>query len=294
MTQHTLPSETDRGHVKPHPDGREWELADMTERVPLDPSLQWNDDGVHIVKGLIDDDLINRYKAEWVSANGPVHAHPDGTVDAPRVGGFYETAYMKNPVTMELVTNAKIAAVNEQLLGEPAGVNLLLSGWVSTTRSWHQDRYLQDERIGDHYLAAWICLDDVDPDSGPFEYIHGSHLWPDVLTQRRMADVISLDDPRWPAHSEQALEPIIQGMIDRGECEVVTYLPKRGDVLWWHSRTWHQGSKPNVPNSYRGALIAHYSGVNHRPDFPYPAVQHPRHGGFFFPYPSMAALAEGV
>lgn len=295
MMPHTLPSEMDRGNVKPHPEGRAWTLDDMTERIPLDPALAWNEDGVHIERGLIDDDLIERYKAEWIENNGPVHwDHPDGSIDAKHLGGYYETAYMKHAVLAELVCDARIAAVNEMLIGEPAGINLLLSGWVSTMRSWHQDRYLQDERIGDHYLACWICLDDVAETSGPFQYIKSSHLWPDVLTQRAMDAVVTLSDPRWPAHSEQALEPIIQKMVDGGDAEVVTYLPKRGDVLWWHSREWHQGSKATIQNSYRGALIAHYSGIHHRPDFPYPAIQHPRWGGWMFPYPSHTAFADGV
>ena len=38
-----------------------------------------------------------------------------------------------------------------------------------------------------------------------------------------------------------------------------------GDLLIWHGRLMHRGSAP-TGNRWRPALIAHYSGVNHRPD----------------------------
>ena len=43
---------------------------------------------------------------------------------------------------------------------------------------------------------------------------------------------------------------------------------KKGDVLFWHPRLLHRGSTPNDFNLERRALISHYSGINHRPDFP--------------------------
>jgi len=36
--------------------------------------------------------------------------------------------------------------------------------------------------VNGYYAAVWIALDDIHPDSGPFQFVPGSHRWPgDVL-----------------------------------------------------------------------------------------------------------------
>lgn len=65
------------------------------------------------------------------------------------------------------------------------------------------------------------------------------------------------------------------------DADVVTHLPNRGDVLVWHGRLLHRGSRAVVPGAYRPALIAHYSGIRHREDMPL-ALRHEA-GGWFFP-----------
>lgn len=290
MTAHTLPDPADRRPVPPHPEGRPWTLADLTEDIPLDVDLAWNTSGVLLCPAMFDDELIERYKDEWLAANGPLHRHPDGTVDAPRIGGYNEVGYLQSPALMEMCTSAQVAQIWEMLLGEPAGVHLNLTGWVSTQRQYHSDFYLNEKCVGDHYGAVWVALDDVHPDSGPFEYFPGSHRWSGVVTKTKIGQVVDLADPRWPAHSEDVLAPLIEAEAAERGVEKVTHLPKKGDVLFWHGRTYHRGSKANVPNSYRGAAIAHFSGINHRTDMP-PAVKHPRHGGYYFP---LGPLGEGV
>lgn len=291
MTAHTLPSETDRGRVKPHPDGREWELADFLEDIPLDPRLAWNSDGYVIIENAVSDDLLDRYEQSWNDHNGPLHHHPDGTCDAPRLGGFNETGYLRSAPLMEICTLPVVTEMWENLLGEPAGVHLNLTGKVSTQRDWHSDYYLNESCVGDFYGAIWVCTHDVEPDSGPLEIYPGSHLWTGVVTKAKMGQAVDLSDPRWPAMSEDIISPLIEAEAARRGVEKYVHLPKRGTILWWNGRVYHRGSKATAgPNTYRGAAIAHFSGLNHRTDMP-PAVRHPTHGGYYFP---LGPLAEGV
>lgn len=278
---HTLPDPSDRAQVKPNPTGLPWHLTDLTEEIPLDNRLTWNSHGVVYYPQLIHDSLIEEYKAEWLAANGPLHHHPDGTVDAPRLGGYNEVGYLNAAVLMRVCTHPVIAEVWEDLLGEPAGVHLNLTGWVSTERNWHSDYYLNEKCVGDYYGALWVALDDVHPDSGPFEYFPGSHLWPGVVTKARIGQAVDLTDPRWPAHTEDVLEPLVEAEAAARGVEKIVHLPRRGDVLFWHGRLYHRGSRAVVPQMYRGALIAHYSGLNHRTDMP-PAVRY-QGNGFYFP-----------
>ena len=111
--------------------------------------------------------------------------------------------------------------------------------------------------------------------------VRGSHRWP-VVTQEKILAALPADkrDYRWPTYSEEILTPIFTEEIAKRNAEVVTHLPKRGDVLFWHSRLVHRGSVPNDKKITRRALIAHYSGINHRSDMP-TAVKH--NDGWYFP-----------
>lgn len=262
-------------------------LDDLSVPAPPPSGLDWNADGVLYLPGLFPDSMIDAYKDEWAANNGlkslePVAGKPGlSIIHADRVGGYNETAYMWNPALMAICTYAPLAAALESLMGEPAGVHLNLSGWVSTRRDWHADTYLNPDHVGDYYAAIWIALGDVHPDSGPFQYVPGSHRW-NRLSYDKVKNYVDVSDPEWPAHTERILTPLVESEIVKRGDEVVTYLPKRGDVLIWHPRLYHRGTVPNVEGAYRPAVIAHVSGVNHRQDMP-PAVQHPVHGGWFYP-----------
>ena len=164
----------------------------------------------------------------------------------------------------------------------PMGVHLNLTPWVTTERNWHQDGYLNPDHVTDHYLAVWVALDDIHPDSGPFEFAPGSHRLPKITHDRMLASLTEKEQasPMWPKYSERILTPLFERLIVKAGMSVATYTPKRGDVLFWHARLLHRGSMANVPGMERRALIAHYSGIHHRPDMP-PAV--PYGDGYLFP-----------
>lgn len=263
----------------------------LTVPAPPESRADWNDRGVLVLPGFFTAAQLEPYMDEWRAVNG-FHGVARLTrwertkdldvLDADRPGGWPDcTPYMRHVALRQLVCDAELGAVIEHLIGEPAGVHLNLTGWVSTQRDWHQDSYLNPPCVGDFYAAAWIALGDIDPRSGPFQYVPGSHRWPQV-TRDHIGDLVDLDDPRWPKLSERILSPLFEAEIAVRNAEVETHLPKLGDVLIWHSRLLHRGSKPKANGAYRPSLIAHYSGIHHRQDFPAPAVQH-ESGGWFFP-----------
>ena len=275
-------------------------LEDLSDPAPEPGPHDWNDEGVFHLPGLIPDEMIDAYEAEWTADNGfhsieyevtDENPDPAGVIHADRVGGYNETAYMRHPALMAICTYQPLADALEYLLGEPAGVHLNLTGWVSTKRDWHQDTYLNPAHVGDYYAAVWVALGDVHPDSGPFEYVPGSHRWHE-LKQEKVLRYVDGSDPEWPAHTERILTPLVEAEIEKRGARRITYLPKRGDVLIWHGRLYHRGTVPNLPGAYRPAMIAHYSGINHRKDMP-TAVQS-EHGGWYFPIQQQADLAHAA
>jgi ectoine hydroxylase-related dioxygenase (phytanoyl-CoA dioxygenase family) len=149
-------------------------------------------------------------------------------------------------------------------------LHLCLTGWVSTERGWHQDDYLNPPHVNSWYAAVWMALDDIHPDSGPFEYVPGSHRWPLMRGSKVRAHMPWRQAmlPNWPALSEEFVVPAIDAEITRRGAEIRQFIAKRGDVLIWHGRLLHRGSKPNRPGMPRKSLICHYSGVTHRGDIP--------------------------
>lgn len=256
-------------------------IDDLTIPAPPEGPADWNDDGVVVLPRAIDTARIAAYDAAWNRGNRFVGVG-GRKLYAERPGGWPDcTPYMRHPEILDLV--APLAPHLEQLIGEPAGMNLNLTGWVTTGRDWHQDSYLNEPEVGDHYAAVWVALGDIHPDSGPFQYVPGSHRWPQV-TRDLIGRHVDLNDPQWPKHSEAILSPLFEREIAARNAQVVTHLPRRGDVLIWHGRLLHRGSVALVPGAYRPAFIAHFSGIHHRPAMP-TAVEHPG-GGWYFPLPN--------
>lgn len=244
---------------------------ELTVPPPPVSSADWNDDGVVILENFIPEDLMIAYERCWIEHN---EGRPGGWPDC--------TPYRRHPELFNVLTYGPLGGLLEALIGEPAGVHLNLTGWKTTERDWHQDSYLNPPGVGDYYAAIWVALDDIHPDSGPFQYVPGSHRWPQV-TRELILGALGPDeqDHRWPKFSERILTPLFEEEIEKREAPIVSHLPSRGDVLVWHGRLMHRGSRPNVPGMERRSLIAHYSGIHHRDDMP-KAIQSPN-GGWYFP-----------
>lgn len=273
-------------------------LEDLTVPAPPPGRADWNAEGVVIRRGLLNtpngEDAMRRYEACWLRAHGGTG--PDQRSLAPpwrEPGGWPDPIpYMRHPEILDLL--ALVAPCVEQTVGETMAVNLNLTGWVSTERDWHQDGYLNPPGVGDHYAAVWIALQDVDPDSGPFQYVPGSHRWPQV-TQERILDALGMTTQNftadWPSRSEKILTPLFTEEIENAGVPVSTYLPNRGDVLVWHGRLLHRGSKPRIPGTPRKALIAHFSGTKWRPDMP-AAKRYRQTGLHLFPLQGRALVGD--
>jgi hypothetical protein len=254
-------------------------LSDLTVPYQAEGAIDWNDDGVVILKNFIPEDLMVRYEECWIR-NNATGTLDDYEMTSPN-GWNYCTPYMDHQEVLNVLSYGPLHEEMKSLVSEPVGVHLNLTGWTSTTRNWHQDSYLNPPHVGDYYVAAWIALGRIDADSGPFQYVPGSHKWPQV-TREKILQALPVEDRDhlWPTHSEKILTPLFEEELKNRDPEIVTYLPERGDVLLWHGRLLHRGSVPNVLGMERRSLIAHYSGINHRDDMP-AAIKH--EGGHYFP-----------
>lgn len=250
-------------------------LLPPLDRPGLDPSRltpdqrAWRRDGVVILRNFFPLDLLHRYIARRLELEKiSLHRHMAGW-ESP-------SPYEHIPEMREVCLYPPLMEKLRELVGEDMLLHLTLTGWVSTERNWHQDDYLNPPHVNSWYAAVWIPLAKIGETQGPFEYIPGSHTWP-LLRQARVKAWMPPDararrngagHETWPKDSEDFVVPAIEAEIARRAAPVERFLTDIGDVLIWHGRLMHRGSLATGPNPWRPALIAHYSGLRHRPDMP--------------------------
>ena len=241
---------------------------------PIDTiAKSWQENGFLIAQNLIEHELIDEYCSDWIQHN---------RINNSRPGGYPGPCpHIHVDSLLRIATHQSIRNISKHLIGEEMGVHLCLTGWRSTERNWHQDGYLNPDNNRDHYIAVWIALDDIEDDSGPFEYIPGSHKLPRITMEKTINKLpITERDEFWPKHSERFLTPLFETLRSTHNLKSKRFLAKKGDVLFWHSRLMHRGSAPKNIEIDRRTAILHYSGIHHRPDFP-DAKQYSEQGWYF-------------
>ncbi len=229
---------------------------------------EWRRDGVVTLRRFIPDDVLDPYieRRERLQGERPEHF----------LGGWYSpTPYEHIREVRALSLHPPLMRMMEHLVGEPMMLHLNLTGWISTERNWHQDDYLNPPFVNSWYAAAWIALDAIGADAGPFEFVPGSHRWK-LMRQHKVQGCMPPEQanaidpvsrlPTWPRTSERFVVPAIEAEMAARSATIRQFTAEKGDVLIWHGRLIHRGSRPRNPSALRRALIAHYSGVNHRPD----------------------------
>lgn len=251
-----------------------------TRRLPRTGIEQWDNDGVLHLQKIIPDELIDAYIQERIRL---LKGTPKW-----RPGWNGPTPYLFVPSMKALALHRPLTEAMRPLIGnvEP-GLHLCLTGFQSTERKYHQDSYLNPAGVDDRYVAAWIVLEDVDPDAGPFEYVAGSHLWP-VIQREKVWDVMKIRGqdpslPTWPSDSQDWVGEACEQEIGFRRSEVTPFLGKRGDVLLWNANLVHRGSAPKNRELERRALICHYSAITARPDMPH--MKRLESGSHYFDFP---------
>jgi phytanoyl-CoA hydroxylase len=106
----------------------------------------------------------------------------------------------------------------------------------------HQDWWYLDSIPAGHLLAAWIALEDIAEEAGRFYVLPGSHQ-------------VVLHDPGLP-HSKW-LERM-RSHVDERPQELYAPAMRKGDVLFWNSRTIHGSHETRDGRHSRKSLTAHY------------------------------------
>lgn len=132
-----------------------------------------------------------------------------------------------------------------------------------STQNLHQDpTYVVIDKKPHNLIATWVALEDVHPGSGALEYISGSH---NKLFFKYKNNKIhwSLEEDGVDMHNHHLY--CLREMAK--ELTLTQFLPKKGDILFWHAGLVHGGSKITDDTLTRKSIVGHYCPASYYPKY---------------------------
>lgn len=230
----------------------------------MNPQEYYAINGYFIYQNLIDLDLIdallNLYKREIIPSKDKFFRQSTDNYEKYEQNklsefGFVKQAFLdihdyeKHPefsyIAKRIYCSSEIQNALQKLTGSKS-FNLMQSMLFDLNAATppHQDWWYLDTVPNGHLIGAWIALEDIDEKAGRF------YVLPKSIHVGLHKDNPNLRHSQW-------LERIRQ-YVEEHKDEIQAPALKKGDVLFWNSRTIH-GSFPTIDQRFsRKSLTAHY------------------------------------
>ena len=213
--------------------------------VPLDE--KWNQNGYLILKNFVDEKLIDKYIQLWTRQNSDGYDNNGNLLVKNKEGFSGIKPYLQHNEILDIMCSDALFGVINNLFDDIYCLHLNFTSWYTTRRAWHHDVQCPSHNGIVDYFGVWVALEDIDIDSGPFQFVPGSHKW-DVDYDFIYAE---------PESGKPA--KIIEQYISERKADVLTFMAKKGDVIIWDGRLLHRGSEARRPEILRKCLIGHYT-----------------------------------
>lgn len=226
----------------------------------------YTDNGYLVRRGLLHLELCERAVTSFRSEIKPYSGYLYRQASAnPEKNRFDSAGNMLNPLLNPISVSSRqfplfraasdciladerlFAAVEELLGHDPVLVQSML--FEANPATWpHQDCYYLDSERPGELLGAWIALEDIAQEAGRFYIVPGSH---------RM----HIGENRGPLnigrYHERYKRTVHDAIRDRS-LEMRAPAMRRGDVLFWNSRTIHGAFEPSESGRTRTSYTAHF------------------------------------
>ena len=161
------------------------------------------------------------------------------------------------PELNELISRPKILDVCSLLLGTQAVPFQSITRELGGQQAAQSDAIHMTTHPLGYLAAAWVALENIDPNSGPLFYYSGSHKLPYYLSNDVHIDSATHRSNPYKAYAERH-EPFIEKVIRENNFERKVFCPPAGSVLFWHHNLLHGGSPILDKDLTRKDVVFHY------------------------------------
>jgi ectoine hydroxylase-related dioxygenase (phytanoyl-CoA dioxygenase family) len=210
--------------------------------------LQWQEKGRLVLPGFFDAQQIDAVEQSILK---DLSSKEKQNYFTNRLLNLYRT----NKKVDAVFRDERLLNILSFLLGKKIAPFQTIHFYQSSSQPAHSDAvHLTTEPLG-YSVGVWVALEDVAAGSGEFFYYPGSHRLPYVMN----ADYKPSSKH---SHTSDALHEIYEAkiaqIIEEKSLKLETFLPKKGDILIWHTNLLH-GSLPKKHHSLtRKSMIMHY------------------------------------
>jgi phytanoyl-CoA hydroxylase len=223
-------------------------------------------DGYVVVPGLVDGACCDRAREAFAHEIKPYRGHLYRQASAnPEINLFTPNGFVLNSILniqdiprarfpafvasgMDVLTHAPLQQAVKALLGEP-GVLVQSMYFEGNPATWaHQDTYYLDATRLGAMAGAWIALEDIAEGAGRFFVVPRSHRI-DMAKNGGNFDV---------AFHHERYKQLVLDVIASEKMETHAPALRRGDVLFWSSRTIHGSLETSRPEYSRNSITGHF------------------------------------
>lgn len=219
----------------------------------------WVRDGFIILQNFFDHAFLDQTWRAYEAAvrEGRAALQPEERVPDDPLPSRSLDVHLTVPELHRLLHDERLGAWIRLLFGRKSVPFQTLVSHKGSQQREHSDAIHMTTYPLGYLTAAWIAFEDIHGDSGPVVYYPGSHRLPYLSS---LALGIPPGDFRKGGYATyfERYEPAIQKLIAEEELEPAVFLPKKGDVLLWHSNLIHAGSPRKNLSLSRKAVVLHF------------------------------------
>lgn len=226
----------------------------------------YDDNGYVVRRNLIPTELCDKILRHFREEVKPYKGHIYRQASAnPEKHKFTEHNYMLNSILniqsvnsntfpdfrstgIDILTQENLQQVFKILMGEPGKATQSMYFEGNPTTWAHQDcYYLDSEKVGE-MIGMWLALEDIHPGGGRFYIYPTSH----KIDLRKNGGDFDI------AFNHDKYKVLVKRIIKDFDLKCVAPVLRKGDVLFWGSKTIHGSLMSFEPENSRNSITCHY------------------------------------
>ncbi len=151
--------------------------------------------------------------------------------------------------------NNKLLSVLESIMGKRVIPFHTINFFKGSEQDAHSDAFHMSTFPEGNLIAVWVALEDISEDQGPLFYYPGTHLWSQIKN-----GMLPLEENFWrlDGNANEKYEVFAKHNLKNAGLKPSMFLPKKGDILIWHSNLIHGGMAMKNSGLTRKSLVMHY------------------------------------